>query len=620
MNPKEINRESGPLFEGLLPSNWARRPQQDQEDYGVDYEIEPMTPGDKATGFIFKIQLKGTSTAKYDELGQLVFSEASVERFKYYINELRIPLVFVVCDIAAKECFWTKVQGNRQLESALREAVVKNQKTFTIKFPATRKILKNSEASAQIIEAVDAALDTITLRGLQEISPASVREHIGHEPDIESTEKQFRLFAGLAAAEAIKQLNASGDFENASKKARGILDSETEPSGVRIMAGISLVHVMSAELKHAGKPDWLVEAAKIKLDISSQMLRISRVKTCEVRLKRFIHIYTRATRMQINGRTACAIAFSEQAQAEGKAVPDTLTKLQRLQISAQVSQDFFKLLEALHKMGKKSLFSVMPYALAEIAEGIFPFVSSLRTLGRHDLAEGYVDALFDFLPFCIDVIRRFGSGSDIVEILNSLGLRIVGLANVTDEKSTLALLKRFENALEGTPALACRSEVLDGLKVFFEQVKNKTEAPPTMEQMRRHYAQQAAALGINLNDSNNRNAHVIRVGLADLDPTRILKKCRHMHVMITAKGKIAELLDLPTAGFKRLVCLKYGQNAEALSLDETYETFAEIAPWAKDQICCANCSEQAPHPDGWQWSQEWQMRQAEIYSHMCKNG
>ena len=453
MNAKEINRESGRFFSSLLLPSWAERSQEDQEDYGVDCEIELMTPEDKATGFIFKVQLKGTSVAKYDESGQLVFSDASVERFNYYITELRIPLVFVVCDVITGDCFWTGVQGNRQLEAALNDAVAKDQKTFTIKFPATRKILKNEQSSGQIVESVERALDTITLRGLETITPASVRDHIGNEPDIEAAEKQFRLFAGLAATESIRKMVQSGDFVNASRKAGGLLESETESPEVRLLGGLSLVHTYNVQLRRSGAPDATLNAAKVKLRIASRMLRISRQKACETRMKRFVRIYTRAARMQINGRIALALAVSEQVQTRQKeTMSGPITRLHRLQVSALVSNDFFKLRDALYRLGAKGLFSVMPYALAEIAEGILPFISALRILGRADLADAYVNALFDFLPFCVGVVRRFGGGSDIVEILNSLGTRLVGLADASDKTSMPDLLKRFEQALEGEPA------------------------------------------------------------------------------------------------------------------------------------------------------------------------
>jgi hypothetical protein len=46
MTPKEIGRAAGRIFAAAIPSNWVIRNQQDQEDYGIDYEIEVMLPGD----------------------------------------------------------------------------------------------------------------------------------------------------------------------------------------------------------------------------------------------------------------------------------------------------------------------------------------------------------------------------------------------------------------------------------------------------------------------------------------------------------------------------------------------------------------------------------------------
>jgi hypothetical protein len=51
MTPKEISRRASRIFPKSLPGTWAVRDQQDQEDYGIDYEIEVMTEADTATGF-----------------------------------------------------------------------------------------------------------------------------------------------------------------------------------------------------------------------------------------------------------------------------------------------------------------------------------------------------------------------------------------------------------------------------------------------------------------------------------------------------------------------------------------------------------------------------------------
>jgi hypothetical protein len=121
---KEINRESKRIFEGLLSPSWAFRSQEDQEDYGIDGEIEITSPEDKATGFIFKVQLKGTASATYDDQQQLIYSGASVDRFSYYVSQVKVPLTLIVCDVLKKECYWIRIQGNRQVELSLDAAKI----------------------------------------------------------------------------------------------------------------------------------------------------------------------------------------------------------------------------------------------------------------------------------------------------------------------------------------------------------------------------------------------------------------------------------------------------------------------------------------------------------------
>lgn len=294
-----------------------------------------------------------------------------------------------------------------------------------------------------------------------------------------------------------------------------------------------------------------------------------------------------------------------------------ITQLQRLQVSALVSKDFFKLRDGLYRLGFQRHFSVMPYALCEIADGIVPFVSALRILARGDLADAYVNALFDFLPFCAGIIRRFNGETDIVEILNNLGMQFVGLADISDKSSMPGLLTRFEQALEGEPAFKCLNEVLAPLRKLIKEVQMESGAKkPSMDELRAYFAQQAAALGIDMNDPNDRFAQIVKIGLEDLDPTRVAKNCQHIHVMTTSYGMPAEMLGLPTAGSKRIVCLKHGHSIETLRLDTAYETFAKVWPWDNNAIRCQNCPDKAPLPGGWGWSEEWQKQQAEIYARL----
>src|ERR1043166_8793823 len=81
MTSQEIGRLAGRIFTNVLPEYLVARSQQDQEDYGIDYEIEVMLPGDRAGGVIFKVQEKGTTDLGLNAAGsQISYSDLTNAR------------------------------------------------------------------------------------------------------------------------------------------------------------------------------------------------------------------------------------------------------------------------------------------------------------------------------------------------------------------------------------------------------------------------------------------------------------------------------------------------------------------------------------------------------------
>ena len=73
----------------------------------------------------------------------------------------------------------------------------------------------------------------------------------------------------------------------------------------------------------------------------------------------------------------------------------------------------------------------------------------------------------------------------------------------------------------------------------------------------------------------------IHIGLKDLDPTRVAKNRRHIHLQYSSSGIVAEMLGLLSAGFKKIICLKYGHAMQGFKLDELYMLFSKNASSAE---------------------------------------
>jgi len=134
------------------------------------------------------------------------------------------------------------------------------------------------------------------------------------------------------------------------------------------------------------------------------------------------------------------------------------------------------------------------------------------------------------------------------------------------------------------------------------QQTNETEAATkrhfSVEEARQVYENMAEAMGINLADPKDKISQVVRIGLKDLDPSRVLRNCERIFLSISFQGLIAEWLQLPTAGGKVVHCDLHGHAAESLDLDVAYSGFKKLY--------CDKCPDCSPRPSTWVYSQEWQ--------------
>jgi hypothetical protein len=96
-------------------------------------------------------------------------------------------------------------------------------------------------------------------------------------------------------------------------------------------------------------------------------------------------------------------------------------------------------------------------------------------------------------------------------------------------------------------------------------------------------------------------------GLKDADPTRVLRHCEHSLVSITRVPLLAHMLGqqlgLPI-GPKVMECSKHGYGYGAASLDEAHAGFTTRF--------CQSCPDRQPHPEGWEYSPEWNEKQLQI--------
>ncbi|MCC5883625.1 MAG: DUF4365 domain-containing protein [Halomonas sp.] len=241
MNAKEIGRKAGRIFEYHLPDHWIFRSQEDQEDYGIDGEIELANESDNVTGFIFKAQIKGQESVSLIENGRTVSFSLKLERLRYYMQEVEIPIILIVVDVTQKRIFWKSLQDDTQLRESMSSALKGNQKTVSVHIPVTDSLPDKYD---ELLAAVDANMNWLRASALSRMtSPidAIVRKSPSDllaEMLEKSKQMNFHLFS-----ETFERLYVSGDFDALFDSAKDVLNSATEKLEARFCAGLYIERV-----------------------------------------------------------------------------------------------------------------------------------------------------------------------------------------------------------------------------------------------------------------------------------------------------------------------------------------------------------------------------------------
>jgi hypothetical protein len=94
---------------------------------------------------------------------------------------------------------------------------------------------------------------------------------------------------------------------------------------------------------------------------------------------------------------------------------------------------------------------------------------------------------------------------------------------------------------------------------------------------------------------------LLRIGLNDLNPERILRNCQSLFITMGHPGLEPPIAKLPTTGRKWLHCTKFGQAILGRELDQIYAEFR--------RRYCEHCKFCTPHPSDWKWTRHWQQEE-----------
>ena len=596
MTPKEIGREAGRLFQATVPSCCAIRTQEDQEDYGIDYELELTNEHDHATGFIFKVQQKGTeNTPDSASSEHITCSGLKTERLRYYLELLSIPVILVAVNVNTKHVCWVQLQGNPEVERALAEAVRKNNATLTLHVPLAQSL---PGTFGKLLTAVNASSDWLVLRQLKSMSSRRVLLAASLPGNSDSdTASRLREHADPLIAHELELLIQQGRVVDAYARAKQLLLSNTESTSLRVAAGYMLIKCEAQICSLQPNSLRASNLTNFVLTVSSRMLHTVRPRQSPVRARVFVRVFARIARLQWYTNKDFGIYMSRVVQKQsGNEWTSAITYGAQAATTRSIAHQIAQLPRSLNRLNSAGHPDLLPVVWPSVVATLAVFVQRLYNDGHADWADNLLSWMNSAAATSTHSAEALGMWHEYASSV----LMSLRLAKPNDSESLRKARDAAAQKLCIIPDGSDRADALKQLETDFENL-SRDERPMTIEDEQRLYRSMAEGLGIDLNDPNDDIAKIVNVGLQDLSPERVVKNCVHLFVSLGPCGVPAQMLGLPTAGSKWVHCTKHKYAIMGLKLDTIYPMFAERH--------CAKCSDCKPHAAEWRWSREWQMQQ-----------
>lgn len=589
----QIDTQAQRILDSRLPVDWVTRKQY--PDYGIDYEIE-VFHNEQPTGIWFRVQLKGRE--RYQETEDSIVMPFETDKIEYYLSKVPFPVFLFVVLTQKKEIYWLFLQKYVNEVLKVENPSWMDQKSVTIRIP--KKNLFKDNIKRIELEAKKGMTYMYALHfGTPHWSVSfAVKGAIDNVDKLEAERKKHLKEQNEIDLHLAAKYYQTGSTENSQRLLFEVFD-RTKDKDDHILEHLSSVSGIISLY-----PFYESRQSSEVLNLSEYGLSLAK----RIQNKRFIHffegsslevIYYRLLERIQNSRILQKVVES-RSRSIAYGYPLRLFQSEDYRSLLEVSR---KYLRNIYESFKDEEYWVSLDMLVRLIRiNLFPYP---RLIADHTKRE--------LTPLIQNV-------SDLIE--NSL--RLAGALNYRDLECEIlkykALLYYFQNLdgyrdiLKSMKALASEhnlelyvKEANDMLHHFGERTSfpegpDDFPKPPPIEEMPDQvidsmHRMLAEAVGIDLENDEDEFAHIVRVGLEDRNPERVLKYCSHLEIAEGSYGIVGEFLNLPTAGSKVLFC-KYGGGFEGLSLDRLFEMMK--------RNYCTNCKHRDPMPRNWKWSLKWQ--------------
>ncbi|MGA2073720.1 MAG: DUF4365 domain-containing protein [Terriglobia bacterium] len=567
----------------LEPLGWTVN--RIEHDYGVDFEVEVFWEG-RTTGVTFKVQLKSSRATKYSSGGDFISQTLGSDAATYLCQELTSPVILIHADVEQNRTFWLAPQLDLDTIRKLKDEAL--GQAITLRIPTVNELPDSLPRLVAEIEEVETLLATRVIIETPVLDfVSSIRDRINSDEII----REFKIKSDSVKLSQAQSLLGDGLVDEARSRINSVL-SDPEASIGNKFPAVLILEGVEARAFREGRSAFRA-FPEIKAYIADKLWTL--VRNGPAHMKFYALIAREAGKLALLAERESALYINWVAHTE---TADILWKLSLVNQRARVSREIVKQYNRCLRLAQYASGSphrwLLGGAILHVVSAISVFILRLRLEGLERSEATYAASALQLCNLAAQIAIEFRDDQGLTEAV---------------------LAAPSIDCREGSPALRwaratstsirdrnVRKATEDRLEWTANELRRQPpdQAPPFSD-LRRMFEEMATALGIDLSDPNDPRAELVRIGIADLDPSRVLKGCEHIFISLGDREILAERLALPTAGNKIIHCDLHGHAIEGPDLDGTYALFK--------QRYCQKCSDSRPRLADWVYTEEWQQEE-----------
>jgi len=473
------------------------------------------------------------------------------------------------------------------VDAEIQNAIDDNSSHVTLRVSTKYELPATLE---ELIEGVGYVEQVLAWRLIINIPSAAFIKAMDDNIDQERLLSSFQDKSDAMKLEHASKLFDAGVSTEARERAQRIVNNEESSVSSKFAAILLMERIDFVQAVRTAAPQGA--CLRLHLDTTSRLCELTRKGPSY--LKFYALIAKKAAELEFLVLQDYGLYMNWNMHAEAG---DKLWKLQlifeRMRAYRRVAFKYNQCMRLVNYALNYSDRFVLPQALLRIVNSISSFISRLSQEGLDDLSAQYSRSALEVCRIAGKIAEAHGD-----ELTASLAATTAPMTKYSETGDAIDWAREAISHIKDSEIRRGAVARLDDQIRAIAGEKTTFYIETTDRQV---YENMAQGLGIDLLDESDTNAKLVRVGIADLDPSRVLKNCEHLFICLASQSTVSRLLRLQTANHKMIFCTLHKHGMCGLSLDQTYEHFK--------REYCDKCPDCTPRSAKWNYSSDWQQEE-----------